>query len=183
MLQTPKPPSPTARFVGALTRLESQDRGSDRATMAALRAGLRTSNGVATEMMPFVAPFLPEREFPSDERFFQIAALFALHPQNSFSGSFASAFRELADGNSDSIEKRFQMLLACEGDQLFRQLQQCVSLLASKNIPVNWRKLLDDLVFNDWDDPNRELQLRWAREFYRKPAAPTDNDQPNPTQS
>jgi len=165
-----KQPTPAARFVGALSRLESEDRGTDRATMAALRAGLRASNGVATEMMPFVAPFLPERESKRDEHFFQIAALFALHPQNTFFGTFAGAFRELADDKgSESIEKRFQMLLACEGEQLFRHLQQCVSLLHSGNIPVNWRRLLEDLTLHSWDDPERPLQLRWAREFYHKP--------------
>lgn len=169
-----KQPTPAARLVGALVRLESEDRGTDRATMAALRAGLRASNGVAVEMMPFVAPFLPERESERDNHFFQVAALFALHPQNTFSGTFASAFRTLADKGSDSIEKRFQMLLACESDQLFRQLQQCVSLLHSENIPVNWRRLLEDLTFGSWDDPERPLQLRWAREFYRKPALPAN---------
>lgn len=169
-----KQPTPAARFVGALSRLESEDRGTDRATMAALRAGLRASNGVATEMMPFVAPFLPERESKRDEHFFQVAALFALHPQNTFSGTFASAFRLLADKGSDSIEKRFQMLLTCEGEQLFRHLQQCVSLLHSENIPVNWRRLLEDLTFHSWDNPERPLQLHWAREFYRKPALPID---------
>lgn len=167
------PPSLTARFVGELRALERNDRGSDRATMAALRCGLRHSDGVAIEMMPFVAPLLPAKEAPDgkDKHFFQVAALFALHPQNG-AQSFAAAFRNLAEGGSDSIEKRFQLLLACRADELFGPLFQCVSLLKSDSLPFNWKRLLDDLYWSDWDSPGREVQLKWAREFYRK-AHPT----------
>lgn len=158
------------RLVGALVRLEKNDAGSDRATMAALRSGLRHSDGVAMEMMPFVSKFLPPRELPSDVRWFQIAALFALHPQNSRGQSFAQAFRQLADKGSESIEKRFQLLLSCQGEDLFRHLTQCVGLLHSQNIALNWFRLLHDLSSGDWDNPRRSIQMRWAREFYRTPS-------------
>lgn len=140
--------------------------------MAALRCGLRHPDGVAVEMMPFVAPFLPPYESPRDKHFFQIAALWALHPQNG-GQSFASAFRVLADNGSDSVEKRFQLLLSSRAETLFGPLSQCVSLLKAQSLPFNWKRLLDDLFYGDWDSPDRELQLKWAREFYRKaqPAA------------
>lgn len=161
------PPSLTKTFVQDLCALERNDRGSDRAMMAALRCGLRHVDGVAVEMMPFVAPRLPSRESAGDKYFFQVAALFSLHPQNG-AQSFASAFRSLADNGSDSVEKRFQLLLACRADELFGPLFQCVSLLKSDNLPFNWKRLLDDLYYLDWDSPQREVQLKWAREFYRK---------------
>lgn len=164
--------SRVGRLVSALTRLEHNDAGSDRATMAALRSGLRHGDGVAIEMMPFLAKYLPPRESRSDERWFQIAALFALHPQNTRGDSFARAFHRLADKGSDSIEKRFQLLLSCRSEDLFRHLTQCVGLLHSQNIPLNWFRLLHDLTSSDWDNPRRSIQLRWAREFYRAPAEP-----------
>ena len=165
--QADSPPSLTQKFVRELCTLERNDSGSDRATMAALRCGLRHTDGVAVEMMPFVAPFLPARESARDRYFFQVAALFSLHPQNG-AQSFAAAFRSLSDNGSDSVEKRFQLLLACRADELFGPLFQCVSLLKSDNLPFNWKRLLDDLYYLDWDSPTREVQLKWAREFYRK---------------
>lgn len=184
MNKSPSPtdsPPLTQKFVQDLCALERQDRGSDRATMAALRCGLRHPDGVAVEMMPFVAPFLPARESARDKYFFQVAALFSLHPQNG-AQSFAAAFRSLADNGSDSVEKRFQLLLACRAEELFGPLFQCVSLLKSDNLPFNWKRLLDDLYYLDWDSPSREVQLKWAREFYRKvPSISTPNNSASPT--
>ena len=179
--QTKAATSLTASFVRELSALERNDRGSDRATMAALRAGLRHPDGVAVEMMPFVAPLLPARESPRDRHFFQVAALFSLHPQTG-PQSFAAAFRALSDGGSDSIEKRFQLLLACRAEDLFGPLFQCVSLLKSDNQSFNWKRLLDDLYYHDWDAPSREVQLKWAREFYRKahPTSTSDNSNSTP---
>ncbi len=158
------------RLVGRLASLESNDAGSDRATMAALRSGLRHSDGVALEMMPFLSKFLPPQESKRDARWFQVAALFALHPQNTRRETFAQAFRKLADAGSESVEKRFQLLLSCHGDDLFRHLTQCVGLLHAQNISLNWYQLLLDLSAGDWDDPRRTIQMRWAREFYRQRA-------------
>ena len=159
------------KLIRSLKVMETRDDGPSRAGLAALRIGLRTANGVCLEAMPHVSPFLGEREDPSrDQWFFAVATLFALHPQDqqgreSLGGAFAKLRKE-----SDSIEKRFQLLLACDEDGLFKQLVQIVSLLKSKNVPINWFRLLDDLTQNDWDDPERPIQLRWARDFY-KPAA------------
>ena len=169
-----------ANFVRELCALERNDRGNDRAQMAALRSGLRHSDGVAVEMMPFVAQYLPAHESRRDRHFFQVAALFALHPQNG-PQSFAAAFRALSDGGSDSVEKRFQLLLACRAEDLFGPLSQCVSLLKSANIAFNWKRLLKDLYKNDWDSPTREVQLKWAREFYRKTQPTSTSDNSNST--
>lgn len=164
-------PSPFAKrrgaFIKHLRLLEARDDGSSRAGLAALRAGLRGKDGIAVEMMPHVAPYLGEREQPGDRWFFAVAALFALHPlatdeRLSLGGSFGGLRQ-----NSDSIEKRFQLLLASDEEDLFERLKQIVSLLKADNVPVNWYTLLTDLTTNSWDDPERTLQLRWARDFYR----------------
>ena len=163
-------PRPSA-FIGSLKMMESRDDGPARAGLAALRIGLRSKDGVCLEAMPHVAPYLGECENEAKDRwFFAVATLFALHPQDqpgreSLGGAFAKLRKE-----SDSIEKRFQLLLACDEENLFEQLVQIVSLLKSKNVPLNWFRLLSDLTGDDWDDPERPIQLRWARDFY-KPAA------------
>lgn len=158
-------------FINNLRLLETRDDGPSRAGLAALRAGLRSKDGVAVEMMPYVAPYLDEREQSSDRWFFVVAALFALHPLDakekvSLGGSFGRLRKK-----SDSIEKHFQLLLASDEEDLFERLKQTVSLLKANNIPVSWYALLTDLTTNSWDDPQRQTQMKWARDFYRD--APT----------
>lgn len=154
-------------FVNSLRLLETRNDGPSRAGLAALRAGLRSKDGVAIEMMPHVALHLGEREQPSDRWFFAVAALFALHPLDAKGKlSLGGSLGELRK-KSDSIEKHFQLLLASDEEDLFERLKQTVSLLKANNIPVNWYELLTDLTINSWDDPQRRAQMKWARDFYR----------------
>lgn len=182
--QTTFEPSAFARrrgaFINSLRLLETRDDGPSRAGLAALRAGLRGKDGVAVEMMPFVAPYLDEREQTSDRWFFAVAALFALHPHDtkerlSLGGSFGRLRK-----NSDSVEKHFQLLLASDEEDLFERLKQTVSLLKANNTPVNWYALLTDLTAHPWDDPQRRTQMTWARDFYRdgstRSASSTDEE-------
>lgn len=160
-------------FVKSLRLLETRDDGPSRAGLAALRAGLRNKDGVAIEMMPHIAPYLGEREHPGDRWFFAVATLFALHPLDTQERlSLGGAFGRLR-GNSDSIEKRFQLLIASDEEDLFERLKQIVSLLKADGVPLNWYALLSDLTTNSWDDPERTLQLRWARDFYRSDSTRT----------
>lgn len=170
---SPTPAEPSAfakrrgKFISNLRQLEARDDGASRAGLAALRAGLRSDDGIAIEMMPHVAPYLDEREQASDRWFFAVAALFALHPLDTTERlSLGNSFGRLRQ-NSDSIEKRFQLLIASDEEDLFARLKQVISLLKAQGVPVNWYTLLSDLTINDWDDPERTLQLRWARDFYR----------------
>jgi len=155
-------------FINSLRLLEARDDGPSRAGLAALRAGLRSKDGITVGMMPHVAPYLGEREHLSDRWFFAVAALFALHPLDtreklSLGGSFGRLRQK-----SDSTEKHFQLLLASDEEDLFERLKQTVSLLKANNIPVNWYALLTDLTINSWDDdPQRRTQMTWARDFYR----------------
>ena len=160
------------KLVRALKEMETRDDGPARAGLAKLRVGLRAHNGVCLDAMPHVSPYLGEEQTQNDRWFFAVATLFALHPQDqSRRESLGGAFAQLRP-ESDSIEKRFQLLLACDEENLWEQLVQIVSLLKSKSVPVNWYRLLDDLTQNSWDDPERTLQLRWARDFYKPAASP-----------
>lgn len=154
-------------FISKLRSLESRDDGPSRAGLAALRTGLRTKDGIAVEMMPLVVPFLSEKESRSDRWFFAVAALFSLHPLDSAeASSFGGAFGKLRE-KSDSIEKHFQLLLASDEQDLYERLKQAVSLLEANRIPVNWYALLTDLTTKSWDNPDREIQMKWARDFYK----------------
>jgi CRISPR system Cascade subunit CasB len=62
------------------------------------------------------------------------------------------------------VERRFVALLNCHQDDLDHHLRQAVSLLKSKDAPVDWAELLKDI--QRWDNDDRLVQRRWARAFW-----------------
>jgi CRISPR system Cascade subunit CasB len=160
-------------FVGFLLSLAQEGR-EDRGALAALRSGLARAPGEAHRTHKYVVPYLGDRGHPSDRWFYVVGALFAYHPEHQSGRSFGASFKELADqeGASDSIEARFVALLNSHPDDLPDHLRQAVGLLRSKNVPVDWFRLLDDLT--NWGHPDRFVQSKWARDFYhRERPAPT----------
>ena len=75
-----------------------------------------------------------------------------------------TAFATVKDPN-ESLEKRFIGLLNCHRDDLPNHLRQAVSLLKSKDVQINWRRLLKDIL--SWDHEARFVQQQWAREFWQ----------------
>jgi CRISPR system Cascade subunit CasB len=78
--------------------------------------------------------------------------------------------RAIARTASDSIKRRFHILLESEydprtgeGDLPYR-LRQMVRYAAAKGVGVNWPALLTDLKF--WNQPEKRVQKRWARSFF-----------------
>jgi len=149
-----------------VTRLENLRDSNDRAALARLRRGLGKEMGTP-EMYPYVVPFLPA--YPQgQESCFLVAALFATHPLPSPRGtSFGASFRRVWEesGRSDSTEKRFTALLSADEEDLGGHLRHAVSLAKSKNTPIDFHSLLYDL--RNWSHPDRFVQLRWARDFWR----------------
>ncbi len=148
------------RFVGHLERLRDED---DRRALAILRRGVNRQPGTALEMFSLVIPWVPDSRHAEDSVFL-VAALFALHPQPKGQKTLGSAFAQIPDA-SESIEQRFNALLNCHRDDLPYHLRQAVSLLRSKEIPVDWRRLLRDVL--GWEHDSRYVQRAWAREFWR----------------
>ncbi|WP_025745509.1 type I-E CRISPR-associated protein Cse2/CasB [Kallotenue papyrolyticum] len=179
-----RPGSRDQRFIGYLQDLVAQ---KNRAALAALRRGLGRPPGHAPEMYPYVMPFLAESTRPREEAaYFLTATLFALWHQGrqdqpparhlSDLGASLAALRALQAherGQSpeagDSLERRFVALLSSEWNDLPYQLRQLVSLLRTREVPIDWQQLLRDL--QDWDHPNRRVQRCWARSFWRAAAS------------
>ena len=151
------------RFIEHLEKLRTQE---DRKALAALRRGLGRGLGTVPEMYPLVVPWVPNNPFV-EEAAFLIAALFALHPQPGGQGTLGLSFAVFAQAVefSESVEQRFVSLLNCHRDDLPDRLRQAISLLRSKDIPVNWGRLLQDVL--NWDRDSRSVQRVWAREFWR----------------
>ncbi|MCG3144750.1 MAG: CRISPR-associated protein Cse2 [Gammaproteobacteria bacterium] len=155
------------RFINYLKELADDE---DRAALAALRRSLGKTPGEAAEAHRHVLRFNPD---PWDEwAYYLVAGLFALHPESwahkevdRQSTNFGASFAWLkSKTDSDSIEKRLVALLDCHEDDLAEHLRHAVSLLRSKEIPVDWAQLLRDL--RSWNHEDRFVQRRWARAFW-----------------
>ena len=154
-------------FVVYLEKLAEKE---DRAALAALRRSLGKSPGEAADAHRYVLPFSPA--IWEEPAYYLVAGLFALHPANwrkeegdnrqtNFGASFAWLQSQV---DSDSIEKRFVALLDCHEDDLAEHLRHAVSLLRSKEVPVDWVQLLRDL--RNWNHEDRFVQRNWARAFW-----------------
>jgi len=161
------------RFIGYLHRLTQEGR-EDRGALADLRSGLGRAPGEAPRMHKHVVPFLGDRARTSDRWFYVVGALFAWHPRPEGGGSLGESFGGLrrGDGISDSAEARFVALLGSHSYDLPGRLREAIGLLRSAAIAPDWLRLLRDLT--QWDHPDRYVQLRWARDFYRQPRAPAE---------
>ena len=150
-----------------------ESRKDDRAMLAALRRGLGAEPGdpETAAMFPYVVPWVTEWYEEAD--CYMIASLFALHPASAAKGNLGDHLRRLTadEGNSDATERRFVQLLRMRRETLEPRLRQQISILKSKDIPVNWHQLFADL--RNWDHPKRFVQRNWARSYW--PAAKTES--------
>ncbi|MEW6212340.1 MAG: type I-E CRISPR-associated protein Cse2/CasB [Acidobacteriota bacterium] len=177
---------PEERFVDFLVELVENE---DRASLAALRRGLGKKPGEAAESHPLILPRIPANASRWDEDAYYLAgSLFALHQidwpasededqRTNLGASFARLGRVV---ESESIEKRFVALLNCHEDDLPDHLRHAVSLLKSKEIPIDWARLLRDV--RRWNNEDRWVQREWARAFWgnaREQAQQTGSTQDN----
>ncbi len=161
---------------------------NDRAMLAALRRGLGQSPGAVPDVSKYVQPWLADNA-PAyvEEAYYLIAPLFALHPIAGGCGNMGAHFAALCDPDREppsSVERRFILLLSAHPEDLPDCLRQAVGLLKSKQVPVNWRTLLKDVL--DWKRPDEAGRIRvrrkWSRDFWRRrdKTAPTPQGEPIP---
>ena len=155
----------------------------DKAAMATLRHGLGKPPGTFYQMDKYVLKFLGgESEESYYPPYYLIASLFAFWHQGRDSVepnppvNFGDSLRLLVDkeavsSNRDEaekrIEKRLVALLNCHYDDLSEHLRHLISLLKSKDIPVNWAQLLRDI--KSWNREDHVVQKTWARSFWVGP--------------
>lgn len=146
----------------------------DRAALAALRRGLGKAPGEAAEMYPYLVPWLP-RERWGEETYYLVASLFGWHPlpwrgagadgeRAAPTNLGASLTRLGAEVEGGGIERRFVALLNAHRDDLPEHLRRAVGLLKSRDLPIDWARLLHDV--QGWDFPSRSVQRDWARAYW-----------------
>jgi CRISPR system Cascade subunit CasB len=154
----------------------------DRAALAALRRGLGQPPGSVPDMYRYVVRYLPKDAYPNswtEQSYYLIAALYALHPASAPEGNLGSHFARTFDpkaDNNEATERRFTALLTAHPDDLAFYLRQAVSFLKSKEVNINWHQLMWHVLA--WSDPDRRtgVQKRWAAQFWRRQA---DDDAPD----
>jgi len=156
------------RFIAHLEKLVME---KDRGALAALRHGLGKPPGMVREMDRYILCDLPpEVTGEQEDVYYLVGALFAdwyqgengLHP---FEGNHESNETSNREDVKKRVEKRLVALLHCHRDDLPNHLRNTIGLLKSKDIPVNWTKLLCDV--QNWQSESRYVQRNWARSFWR----------------
>jgi CRISPR system Cascade subunit CasB len=164
-----------------------------RATLAALRRGAGKGPGEVPEVDRVLQTLLWGASEREERLAYVLGPLVALYVQGGAAayegaqpprdlGASLAQLRRLreedqrasggaAEQQIDPTERRLMSLLASRADELPDQLRRLVLLLKAEEVGVNWRQLWWDLW--QWDDPERPVQRRWARSFWRRerPAA------------
>lgn len=80
------------------------------------------------------------------------------------------------EGSAAAVERRFTALLSAHPDDLHFYLRQAVSFLQSKDVPVDWHQLFNDVRW--WGHSERRVQRQWARSFwgYSPDSNPSDRE-------
>ena len=98
-----------------------------------------------------------------EEVYFLVATLYPLNPEGNGSGSLGTALRQ-ARGESESLDRRVEILLDADASHLPFRLRQAVKFLYSKRVPVCWSTLLYHLLA--WNSEKRWVQEKWARDYF-----------------
>lgn len=195
-MTAPAPPERQRPLIARLVQLKERD---DRAALAALRRGLGKPAGAASEMFPYVEPFIPVNDYARNvDAAYLVASLFGLHPnhggpsddarsrqQRGFGASLAHIRRrEGGEDEDEGVARRLGALLNCDREALPEHLRHLVTLFHSRSLetPIDFGQLYDDIV--RWDAPDRHVQRDWAAGFWRRPTGTIDNAAPandNPT--
>lgn len=144
----------------------------DRGAMASLRCAL--VDGKRHRAWPLIARF---QGIGSDFRALAVqavAGLYASHPEECDEGDLGSTCRAfLSDderlmidskGGPGPVSRRMQHLLAAEREEVFPRVVRVVLRAKAEAVPVNYCRLLDDLM--QWHYDPDAVRLRWARSFW-----------------
>lgn len=161
------------RFLPGLYALLDQ---RNRGRLAALRRGLGRPLATPGDAAREFYRLLPARVSHRDEMAYWTAAtLFAAFPPGNGANvatgaSVGAALRRLGEqqGGEDAlarVERRALQLLAARLPALSTHLRGTAALLRGEGIVLDPAVLVRDL--RRWDAPDRRVQQRWARDFWR----------------
>ena len=158
-----------------------QEHKSRSGYLAAIRNSMGKNFEDCTDVWPILFPLIPQNflnvgSLSYEEKALLVALqLYAVGQQglNKVANdkkniSFGCSLQRIKDGNSVSLDRRFNtMLTATTFDEFVYHLRQIFRLAKSKsNFSVNFLILADDL-FKHQNGLNKNICLRWAKDYYR----------------
>lgn len=149
-------------------------KSEDRGVMADLRCAL--VEGKRHRAWPYLGCVGGIGDKYSERAVQTIAGLYATHPKVIHEGDFGVMCRKLlgdeerkkldtAEGVGP-ITRRFQHLLAAEGEEIFDRIVRFVLRAKAEEIPVNYVELFEKLVYWQWPDSADRVRADWARSFW-----------------
>lgn len=149
-----------------------RSRQEDRGFMANLRCMLVESK--QHRAWPYVANFGGIGEKHCNKVVQTVAGLYATHPEETRDGNYGAMCRKLLSDDERQklnqiegigpVSRRFQHLLAAEGDEIFDRVTRLVLRAKAQDIPVNYEQLYKDLL--DWEYHADWVRVRWAQSFW-----------------
>lgn len=160
-------------FIARLERLDAGER-------ARLKRNVGQSLAEARSVLGLFYRLLPPNVYPGvHELYFMVATLHPLaegvHGRNF--GATLRAARTPANG--PGLDRRMEVLLDADTDQLPFRLRQSVRLAQSNRRGVDWTMLLNDVLL--WNHPDRWAQRRWAQSYYGESTSDHSGRDASPT--
>lgn len=150
------------------------DRSEDRGIMADLRCAL--VEGKRHRAWPYLGYIGGIGDNHSERAVQTIAGLYATHPKTTQEGDFGVMCRKLlgdeerkkldtAEGVGP-ITRRFQNVLAADGDEIFDRVVRFILRAKAEEILVNYAELFEGLYYWQWPESAERVRTRWARSFW-----------------
>ena len=163
-----------------------KDTSGGKARLARLRRGAGRVPGEIPELWGEFLNGMPEKFIsrngePTREEWaiYISLTLFALHQQGNTNSvnckgkSLGRAAAELMSENTDEererVLRRFgPVVTAKDIFELSHHLRCLIQLFSSKDISLDYEMLAEDLMWFQFDDKRKNVQLRWGQDFYYK---------------
>lgn len=147
-----------AQFVAALRKLDAGDRARLKRNAGRPLSEAQDATALFYRILPGSVPQSQE------EVYFLIATLFPLADEGGEGNLGATLRKTQSEKNRKGLDRRLEVLLDADLDQLSFRLRQTVHFVQSNRVRVNWVGLLKDLL--SWNHPDRFVQQSWARSYY-----------------
>lgn len=166
-----------------------------RAALARLRRGVGKKPGTVPDLWQLTLEGLPEALLSKtgeptigENAAYAALTLYALHQQGKEKNmcieniSIGTALRRLIqiskDENKTSVTRRFNMAATSDSfSEISHHLRGLVQLLKSKDVPIYYPKLAEDLYWFQCPDGRDAIRLRWGQDFYRQSSNENQKEQ------
>jgi CRISPR type I-E-associated protein CasB/Cse2 len=145
-------------FCERLSRLDTGERARLKRNVGRPLAESHNALGLFFRLLP---PNVPTYQ---EGLYFLVATLFPLASGGGEGNFGASLFRARDARYAQGLDRRVEILLDADPEQLRFRLRQAVCFLESRRVAVNWPRLLQDVLA--WENPKRYVQEQWARSYF-----------------